>query len=95
MSVIPGTAKPTNGASVYVPVGAEKFLPMLIITNAYGAIILFVRVTNALSSVMEETNQFTAIRGCVELAPGNGLPKGKGPKIHLKRSENTNCFKKD
>ena len=66
---IQGRPNPRMGHPSYVPVGAGKFLPMLIVTNAYGAIILSLGVSIALSSVKEETNQFTAIRGCVELAP--------------------------
>jgi hypothetical protein len=91
-----GRPNPRTGHPSNVPVGAGKLLRLLIIvTNAYGAISLSVRVSIALSSVMEETNQFTAIRECVELAPGNGLLTGTSLKMHLKSSGNTKAFKKD
>ena len=92
---IQGRPNPRIGHPSYVPVGAGKCLRLLIVTNAYGAIILFVRVSIALSSVKEETSQFTAIRGCVELVTGNGLLKGTSLKMHRRRSGNTKCFKKD
>ena len=45
---IQGRPNPRMGHPSYVPVGAGKFLPMLIVTNAYGAIIMSSGVTIAL-----------------------------------------------
>jgi hypothetical protein len=90
-----GRPNTRTGLPSNVPVGAGEFLRLLIVTNAYGAIISSLRVSIALSSVKEEMNRFTEIRGFVELAPGNGLMKGTSLKMYLKSSGNTKAFKKD